>query len=77
MFEPPEPFDIKSYIKDCLDVFGIVPRPHWMTTEFGGHVRFSPPPPPPPLLLLLLPKLLPTAENQNITGLMITKILRT
>ncbi|XP_021692132.2 uncharacterized protein LOC110673333 [Hevea brasiliensis] len=37
MFEPPEPFDIKSYIKDCLDVFGIVPRPHWMTTEFGGH----------------------------------------
>ncbi|KAJ9178023.1 hypothetical protein P3X46_009943 [Hevea brasiliensis] len=36
MFEA-EPFDINNYTKDCLDVFGIVPRPHWMTTEFGGH----------------------------------------
>lgn len=55
-----EPFDIKNYTKDCLDVFGIVPRPHWMTTEFGGHVSLC-------YFFLLL--LLRTPENQNITVL--------
>ncbi|WCJ41659.1 Serine carboxypeptidase S28 family protein [Euphorbia peplus] len=31
------PFDMKSYTNDCFEVFGINPRPHWITTEFGGH----------------------------------------
>ncbi|EEF38691.1 lysosomal pro-X carboxypeptidase, putative [Ricinus communis] len=36
MFQP-SPFDINNYKKECLQVFGIKPRPHWVTTEFGGH----------------------------------------
>ncbi|XP_052311745.1 uncharacterized protein LOC7463334 [Populus trichocarpa] len=32
-----DPFDINNYTKECVDVFGIKPRPHWITTEFGGH----------------------------------------
>ncbi|KAF6171570.1 hypothetical protein GIB67_018094 [Kingdonia uniflora] len=31
------PFDLKNYTKDCEDVFHVTPRPHWITTEFGGH----------------------------------------
>ncbi|KDP43937.1 hypothetical protein JCGZ_05404 [Jatropha curcas] len=32
-----EPFDLKNYTRDCVNCFGVVPRPHWVTTEFGGH----------------------------------------
>ncbi|XVF46806.1 hypothetical protein PTKIN_Ptkin03bG0057900 [Pterospermum kingtungense] len=31
------PFDIENYTRTCLDIFGVSPRPHWITTEFGGH----------------------------------------
>eukprot|EP01018_Ginkgo_biloba_P013492 Gb_28512 [translate_table: standard] len=30
-------FNIKSYAKDCQSEYGVQPRPHWITTEFGGH----------------------------------------
>lgn len=30
-------FDIDSYKQDCFNMFGVEPRPHWITTEFGGH----------------------------------------
>ncbi|KAJ9178021.1 hypothetical protein P3X46_009941 [Hevea brasiliensis] len=36
MFEA-EPFDMEDYTKECVDDFGVVPRLHWITTEFGGH----------------------------------------
>jgi len=36
-----DPFDINNYTKECVDAFGIKPRPHWITAEFGGHVSFS------------------------------------
>ncbi|KAJ0020793.1 hypothetical protein Pint_32024 [Pistacia integerrima] len=31
------PFDMDDYTKTCQDLFGVTPRPHWITTEFGGH----------------------------------------
>ncbi|KAL1831927.1 hypothetical protein ACET3Z_001578 [Daucus carota] len=36
MFEP-WPFDIKNLSRTCKAAFGVTPRPHWITTEFGGH----------------------------------------
>ncbi|KAF5195121.1 Lysosomal pro-x carboxypeptidase [Thalictrum thalictroides] len=32
------PFDLNKFIKNCQNLFGVTPRPHWITTEFGGHV---------------------------------------
>ena len=40
MFQGSSPFDLNNYTRDCQQVFGITPRPHWATTEFGGHVSF-------------------------------------
>ncbi|KAH9307774.1 hypothetical protein KI387_035685, partial [Taxus chinensis] len=34
---PPSPFDIKAYARNCYLNYGVLPRPHWATTEFGGH----------------------------------------
>ncbi|RVX20136.1 Vacuolar protein sorting-associated protein 41-like [Vitis vinifera] len=34
------PFDLNNHTKTCEDLFGVTPRPHWITTEFGGHVSF-------------------------------------
>ncbi|XP_060668419.1 uncharacterized protein LOC107410545 [Ziziphus jujuba] len=31
------PFNLNDYIKTCQNLFGVTPRPHWITTEFGGH----------------------------------------
>ncbi|KAL5763903.1 hypothetical protein ACOSQ2_016497 [Xanthoceras sorbifolium] len=36
MFEA-SPFDINDFTKACQAVFNVTPRPHWITTEFGGH----------------------------------------
>ncbi|WOH02775.1 hypothetical protein DCAR_0522164 [Daucus carota subsp. sativus] len=33
---PPFSFDYKRFEEDCLSTFGVKPRPHWITTEFGG-----------------------------------------
>ena len=34
------PFDLNNHTKTCQDLFGVTPRPQWITTEFGGHVGF-------------------------------------
>nr|GMD14315.1 lysosomal Pro-X carboxypeptidase [Ipomoea batatas] len=34
---PPSSFDIESYIEQCKSAYGVPPRPHWVTTYFGGH----------------------------------------
>nr|GMD12574.1 lysosomal Pro-X carboxypeptidase-like [Ipomoea batatas] len=34
---PPSSFDIESYIEQCKSAYGVPPRPHWLTTYFGGH----------------------------------------
>ncbi|XP_050213673.1 uncharacterized protein LOC126665041 [Mercurialis annua] len=31
------PFDINKYTTNCLQTFGIKPKPNWITTQFGGH----------------------------------------
>ncbi|GLJ47089.1 hypothetical protein SUGI_0994280 [Cryptomeria japonica] len=33
----PSLFDIKSYARDCYLQYGVLPRQHWATTQFGGH----------------------------------------
>ncbi|KAF5791533.1 putative lysosomal Pro-Xaa carboxypeptidase [Helianthus annuus] len=30
-------FNYTSYAEECLNEFGVTPRPTWITTEFGGH----------------------------------------
>ncbi|KAK4286395.1 hypothetical protein QN277_002955 [Acacia crassicarpa] len=36
MFEP-NPFDLKSFVRNCKMAYGVAPRPHWVTTYYGGH----------------------------------------
>ncbi|KAJ8768306.1 hypothetical protein K2173_021246 [Erythroxylum novogranatense] len=37
---PTSTYDYKEFADRCLKTYGIMPRPHWITTEFGGKVRF-------------------------------------
>ncbi|EXB81593.1 Lysosomal Pro-X carboxypeptidase [Morus notabilis] len=34
---PKDHFDLESYTNDCKRLYGVVPRPHWVTTYYGGH----------------------------------------
>ncbi|XP_052181871.1 uncharacterized protein LOC127794661 [Diospyros lotus] len=34
---PPAPFDLGNFTKDCKTQYGVSPRPHWVTTYYGGH----------------------------------------
>ncbi|KAF8034741.1 hypothetical protein BT93_C0909 [Corymbia citriodora subsp. variegata] len=34
---PPYPFDLDSFSNSCKSAFGVTPRPHWVTTYFGGY----------------------------------------
>ncbi|CAK9150487.1 unnamed protein product [Ilex paraguariensis] len=39
---PSEPFDLKQYSEDCKNIFGVSPRPHWVTTYYGGyHIKLG------------------------------------
>lgn len=40
MFQP-NPYDLKRFAKACHKQFGVSPRPHWVTTYYGGHVSTS------------------------------------
>ncbi|GAV88486.1 Peptidase_S28 domain-containing protein, partial [Cephalotus follicularis] len=31
------PFDLKEYSDSCKEYYGVSPRPHWITTYYGGH----------------------------------------
>ncbi|KAI9080156.1 hypothetical protein K1719_037834 [Acacia pycnantha] len=33
---PPEPFNMKSFVKECKSLYGVLPQPHWVTTYYGG-----------------------------------------
>ncbi|KAL5704268.1 lysosomal Pro-Xaa carboxypeptidase [Ranunculus cassubicifolius] len=37
MFDRENPFDLKAFTRGCQSKFGVTPRPHWITTEYGGH----------------------------------------
>ncbi|XP_058114120.1 uncharacterized protein LOC131256996 [Magnolia sinica] len=34
---PPSTFDYKEFGDDCMKKYGVRPKPHWITTEFGGN----------------------------------------
>jgi lysosomal Pro-X carboxypeptidase len=36
---PPYEYNYSSFEEECFKNFGVKPRPKWITTEFGGHVR--------------------------------------
>nr|XP_007150133.1 hypothetical protein PHAVU_005G129500g [Phaseolus vulgaris]ESW22127.1 hypothetical protein PHAVU_005G129500g [Phaseolus vulgaris] len=36
MFQP-QPFSFKSFANGCKKLYGVSPRPHWVTTYYGGH----------------------------------------
>ncbi|MFQ6631552.1 hypothetical protein Gotur_009182, partial [Gossypium turneri] len=36
MFQP-DPFNLTSFIQECKTIFGVPPRPHWVTSYYGGH----------------------------------------
>ncbi|XP_071719796.1 uncharacterized protein [Rutidosis leptorrhynchoides] len=34
---PSWPYDEKEFFNDCKQMFGVSPRPHWITSYYGGH----------------------------------------
>ncbi|XP_020578110.1 lysosomal Pro-X carboxypeptidase [Phalaenopsis equestris] len=34
---PPSAYDYEQFADQCMMTFGVRPRPHWITTEYGGH----------------------------------------
>ncbi|CAK9186785.1 unnamed protein product [Ilex paraguariensis] len=34
---PPEPFNLKRFIRNCKRMYGVQPRPRWVTSYYGGH----------------------------------------
>ncbi|KAG6682450.1 hypothetical protein I3842_13G142300 [Carya illinoinensis] len=36
MFQP-SPFNLSSFTEECRSLYGVTPRPHWVTTYYGGH----------------------------------------
>ncbi|KAA8544162.1 hypothetical protein F0562_022202 [Nyssa sinensis] len=34
---PPAPFILRDFIEECKSYYGVPPRPHWVTTYYGGH----------------------------------------
>lgn len=38
---PPAPFDLNTFTNNCQSLFGVQPKPHWVTTYYGGRVCSS------------------------------------
>ncbi|GLT31109.1 hypothetical protein SLA2020_058700 [Shorea laevis] len=34
---PPSPFNLSRFESDCKREYGVPPRPHWITSYYGGH----------------------------------------
>ncbi|KAG2371461.1 serine protease [Vigna angularis] len=34
---PPAPFNMKKFVHECSSLYGVLPRPHWVTTYYGGY----------------------------------------
>ncbi|XP_044483605.1 lysosomal Pro-X carboxypeptidase-like [Mangifera indica] len=34
---PPAPFDLNTFTNNCQSLFGVQPKPHWVTTYYGGR----------------------------------------
>ncbi|KAK1267567.1 hypothetical protein QJS04_geneDACA000290 [Acorus gramineus] len=37
MFQDDEPYNINEFSNFCQKEFGVTPRPHWISMDFGGH----------------------------------------
>ncbi|WCJ41672.1 Serine carboxypeptidase S28 family protein [Euphorbia peplus] len=37
MFQSSEPFNFQKFSDSCFASYGVTPRPHWITTYYGGH----------------------------------------
>ncbi|KAF5733298.1 lysosomal Pro-X carboxypeptidase-like [Tripterygium wilfordii] len=37
LFEPAPPNQMEIMTKDCQSLYSVTPRPHWLTTYYGGH----------------------------------------
>ena len=35
---PPYDYDYEEFASSCDETYGVWPRSHWITTEYGGHV---------------------------------------
>lgn len=35
---PPSSYDYKEFAENCRTKYGVMPRPHWITTAYGGYV---------------------------------------
>ena len=35
---PASPFVYKEFKDSCMNKYGVEPRPHWVTTNYGGQV---------------------------------------
>ncbi|KAL4011306.1 hypothetical protein IC575_028360 [Cucumis melo] len=33
------PFEFNEFKNNCKDMYGVTPRPHWITTFYGGQVN--------------------------------------
>ncbi|XP_019176098.1 PREDICTED: lysosomal Pro-X carboxypeptidase-like [Ipomoea nil] len=33
----PTTFNLQSFSQNCINTYGVPPRPHWVTTYYGGH----------------------------------------
>jgi hypothetical protein len=38
---PPSSFSYDERSDECLESWGVRPRPHWITSEYGGYVSVS------------------------------------
>ncbi|XVF14987.1 hypothetical protein REPUB_Repub09cG0109500 [Reevesia pubescens] len=38
---PPSGFDYDEFAEQCQMKYGVLPRPHWITTQFGGQDPWS------------------------------------
>lgn len=39
MYPNMPPFNLSSYADDCKEAYGVMPRQHWITNYFGGHIN--------------------------------------
>ena len=37
---PNSTFDYEGFVNSCEKGYGVQPRRHWITTQYGGHVTF-------------------------------------
>ena len=35
---PSYTFDLQQFSLHCKETYNVIPRPHWITTYYGGHV---------------------------------------